>query len=108
MNIHLLSNFFDFGVFLKRLIFDWVIDLLLSDSGTVTRSCVLAVCTKPGEVAEKSNAGFHEELLAAAGKALGRSLSVPEGGDYTPTPFAKPTEAAKGGSGSRPNSGRGQ
>mmetsp|Transcript_10742 Transcript_10742/g.27248 ORF Transcript_10742/g.27248 Transcript_10742/m.27248 type:complete len:285 (+) Transcript_10742:158-1012(+) len=58
-------------------------------------SCVLAVCTKPGEVAQKSSVGFWEELLAAVGTALGRSLRLQDS-SYEPQPFAKPAEAPKG------------
>jgi len=56
-------------------------------------SCVLAVCTKPGEVAEKKSVTFGEALLASTGEVLGRKLSF---GDYEPKPFQVPKQPVKG------------
>jgi len=53
------------------------------------------VCTKPGDVAQKSSVKFGEELLSRTGAALGRELSL-AGSNYEPKPFDGPKVAPKG------------
>ena len=53
------------------------------------------MCTKPGEVAQKSSVKFGEELLSRTGDGLGRKLSL-EGSNYEPKPFEGPKLAPKG------------
>ena len=53
----------------------------------------MAVCSKPGEVAEKSSVTFGEPLLERTGKALGRQLTLT---DYDPKPFEGPKQPVKG------------